>query len=265
MRLGSRAMSTSAQFALMLELCAQVWGEETALTSQNDTLDDNIRSRSVLHHISTLPSPQSRAWLGLSLYHDREEIIYISWGGCKTQEPAFISPIYILLFLFLLHDTLKRSNTSSDRKYSLQHTIDCSIWNSSIFSHWCPFIHLFDITFPSARVLKTQEKTSAVPYRRNLNKWNSCFVSECEQHFDSSPLFARRVKVFRGRKVHGEFDIKVEQVGITCDYLLYFIYNSYFLPTREACHNSSFYWWICFPGLTWDLSFEEDLMPLIYW
>lgn len=28
--------------------------------------------------------------------------------------------------------------------------------------------------------------------------------------------FEHRVKVFRGRKVHGEYDIKVEQVGLLC-------------------------------------------------
>lgn len=32
---------------------------------------------------------------------------------------------------------------------------------------------------------------------------------------DWNPHFTHRVKVFRGRKVHGEFDIKVEQVGFT--------------------------------------------------
>lgn len=57
-----------------------------------------------------------------------------------------------------------------------------------------------------------------VHYRGNLQ----CVVLRGEQWLDSSPYFTRRVKVFRGRKVHGEFDIKVEQVGFP--YVIIYIF-----------------------------------------
>lgn len=74
-------------------------------------------------------------------------------------------------------------------------------------------------------VSQTLERMSAVNYRRTFAKWDSCFVSSCER-LDSNFLLTRRVKVFRGRKVHGEYDIKVEQVGVTCLTLCWILSNS---------------------------------------
>lgn len=41
----------------------------------------------------------------------------------------------------------------------------------------------------------------------------------------SNPLASllHRVKVFKGKKVHGEFDIKVEQVGCSCTFVFFIV------------------------------------------
>lgn len=74
------------------------------------------------------------------------------------------------------------------------------------------------------------KEISAVSQRRYVQN-QICVLPGTNNNWFS--YFTFRVKVFRGKKIHGEFDIKVEQVGFT--YVTFsFILCSYPVPTRRT-------------------------------
>lgn len=85
---------------------------------------------------------------------------------------------------------------------------------------------LSDISVTSLNVLKRRLFWASkcglenMSFRQLKCEKNGCTVfhfpsvKKCKK-IDSLPCFTLRAKVFRGRKIHGEFDIKVEQVGFT--------------------------------------------------
>lgn len=78
---------------------------------------------------------------------------------------------------------------------------------------------------------------SAVSYRPNGNIRISSFLYK-----QQTSCFTFRVKIFKGRKVHGEYDVKVEQVGRTWTFQFLCVTLHSPIPWGQISTNTKMFW-----------------------